>query len=131
MPDAGAVGNNLGAQTYPIGSLLLHNDVSNNRNLHRFAEMDGLCIQQSITETTLKINNGGVQRYKNRECLKDYLSTIIGNNIKEVNRGFGFYKQNVQKGSDSIPVIKQIVAHNQQLTNANVGAAYAQNPNAG
>ena len=64
-------------------------------------EHAGLPFQQSITDVTIKLNNGGSQRYRNRDMLAAYLSTIVGDNISEANDGFKWYKgdQNIQGGN--------------------------------
>ena len=54
-------------------------------------ECAGLGFQQTITETKIRINNGVAQRYRNRDYLTEYLSCLIGNNVKEVSDGYNWY----------------------------------------
>ena len=60
--------------------------------LSKVGECAGLAFQQSITEVRLKINKKGVQRYRNRTFLRDYLVSVVGDNVQEINDGYKWYK---------------------------------------
>lgn len=64
-----------------------------NQTQIRIGECAGLAFQQAISEIKVKINKKGVQRYRNRDFLREYLQNIVGNNIEEINDGYKWYKE--------------------------------------
>ena len=60
--------------------------------MSKVGECAGLPFQQAISEVRIKINKKGVQRYRNRTFLRDYIVNVVGNNIHEINDGYNWYK---------------------------------------
>lgn len=96
-----AIGNDAGGDFYRYSSFLsVPNPYPGQDDagvMFKVGECSGLPFQQSITEVKIKINNKGVQRYRNRTFLRDYVNNIVGNNVHEINDGYKIYKAGGQK----------------------------------
>ena len=57
-----------------------------------FNEIAGLQFNKIISEVMIRLNKQGVQQYRSRDFLTEYLSTIIEDNIVHANDDYKWYK---------------------------------------